>query len=211
MTDWFATIVRKPKDLQLKDYFRGNVALVEVDACTIEGEHKFLPSAVSLPWLQDCLFRAWMRVVCMMHVKSKWQVDHGRLRWARVGRDSCEFRYMLLGHLLFSSSKRISNKNVRTAFLLSYCCRWTHYDNWQDSLWSHARFSSSTTYRSPMISLSLFLLWKKGECFPCLLSKKQAHTNVWSLTMYVFEARPPKLLRSKLFTTWSKYKMELVR
>jgi hypothetical protein len=163
MTDWFATIVRKPKDLQLKDYFRGNVALVEVDACTIEGEHKFLPSAVSLPWLQDCLFRAWMRVVCMMHVKSKWQVDHGRLRWARVGRDSCEFRYMLLGHLLFSSSKRISNKNVRTAFLLSYCCRWTHYDNWQDSLWSHARFSSSTTYRSPMISLSLFFFCRKKE------------------------------------------------
>jgi hypothetical protein len=50
----------------------------------------------------------------------------------------------------------------------------------------------------------LFSFWKKGECFPCFLSKKQTHTNVWSLpctpsSQYICHFRFPRNNFDKIY------------
>lgn len=76
------------RPLQLKDYSRANVALAEVDApARPTGSTNSSRQHVSLPWLQECLFRV---PGCATHVvQPKWQVDHGSDEplggWGRPG------------------------------------------------------------------------------------------------------------------------------
>lgn len=76
------------RPLQLKDYSRANVALAEVDApARPTGSTNSSRQHVSLPWLQECLFRV---PGCATHVvQPKWQVGHGSDEplggWGRPG------------------------------------------------------------------------------------------------------------------------------
>lgn len=123
---------------QLRDYFRANSALAKVDACTIQGEHKIAPPAVSLPCLQDCLFHAWTHMLPCICMEDR----NDCMIMPRV-ENSCWFGF---GSMLGEATLFLVRS--RPPFLQrAVKC----FDTWQSSLWSHARLNARTRYCLPMI------------------------------------------------------------